>query len=42
MFGWFDESGGSKVFWFQETKAGNQKRRFKNQSVGITDRFAVF
>lgn len=25
MFGWHDESGGSKVFWFQETKAGNQK-----------------
>ena len=25
MFGWHDEKGGSKVFWFQETKAGNQK-----------------
>ena len=25
MLGWHDEKGGSKVFWFQETKAGNQK-----------------
>lgn len=25
MFGWHDEKGRSKVFWFQETKAGNQK-----------------
>ena len=25
MFGWHDDKGGSKVFWFQETKAGNQK-----------------
>lgn len=25
MFGWFDEDGGSKVFWFKETKGGNQK-----------------
>lgn len=25
MFGWFDEDGGSKIFWFEETKAGNQK-----------------
>lgn len=25
MFGWHDDKGGSKVFWFQETKARNQK-----------------
>lgn len=25
MFGWHDEKGGNKVFWFQETKGGNQK-----------------
>lgn len=25
MFGWFDENGGIKIFWFEETKAGNQK-----------------
>ncbi len=25
MFGWFDEDGASKIFWFEETKARNQK-----------------
>ena len=25
MFGWCDEDGGSKIFWFEETKAGYQK-----------------
>ena len=25
MFGWCDENGGSKIFWFEETKGGNQK-----------------
>lgn len=25
MFGWCDEDGGSRIFWFEETKAGNQK-----------------
>lgn len=25
MFGWHDENGGSKIFWFEKTKAGNQK-----------------
>lgn len=25
MFGWFDEDGGSKIFWFETTKGGYQK-----------------
>ena len=25
MFGWSDDKGGSKIFWFQETRSGNQK-----------------
>lgn len=25
MFGWWDDDGGSRIFWYQETKAGYQK-----------------